>query len=38
MKMLTLDEHRDLLASAGFADIRIDALAAKGWITAQGRK
>jgi hypothetical protein len=38
MKMLTLDEHRGLLASVGFADVRIDALAAKGWITAQGRK
>jgi ubiquinone/menaquinone biosynthesis C-methylase UbiE len=38
MKMLTSDEHRDLLASVGFADVRIDALAAKGWITAQGRK
>lgn len=38
MKMLTPDEHRDLLAVAGFADIRIDALPAKGWITAQGSK
>jgi ubiquinone/menaquinone biosynthesis C-methylase UbiE len=38
MKMLTFDEHRDLLASVGFADVRIDSLAAKGWITAQGRK
>jgi len=38
MKMLTPDEHRELLASAGFADVQIDALAAKGWITAQGRK
>lgn len=38
MKMLTFDEHRDLLALAGFADVRIDALSAKGWITAQGRK
>ena len=38
MKMLTPDEHRDLLASAEFADLRIDALTAKGWITAQGRK
>ncbi len=38
MKMLTIDEHRDLLASVGFADVRIDALTAKGWITAQGRK
>lgn len=38
MKMLTPGEHRELLAAAGFADIRIDALPAKGWITAQGRK
>ena len=38
MKMLTLDEHRDLLASVGFADVRTDALAAKGWMTAQGTK
>ena len=38
MKMLTPDEHRDLLASAEFADLRIDPLTAKGWITAQGRK
>jgi SAM-dependent methyltransferase len=38
MKMLTPDEHRDLLASVGFADVQIDAVAAKGWITAQGRK
>jgi len=37
MKMLTSDEHRDLLASVGFADVRIDALPAKGWITAKGR-
>lgn len=38
MKMLTPNEHRDLLASAGFTDVQIDALPAKGWITAQGRK
>ena len=38
MKMLTPDEHRELLASAGFAEVQVDALAAKGWITAQGRK
>ncbi len=38
MKMLTPDEHRDLMTSAGFADVQIDALPAKGWITAQGRK
>jgi SAM-dependent methyltransferase len=38
MKMLTIDEHRDLLASVGFADVRIDALAAKGWICGIGKK
>ena len=38
MRMLSIDEHRDLLASVGFADVRIDVLAAKGWITVQGRK
>jgi SAM-dependent methyltransferase len=38
MKMLTVDEHRDLLALVGFADVRIDALPTKGWITTQGRK
>jgi SAM-dependent methyltransferase len=38
MKMLTLDEHREMLASAGFADVRVDAVASKGWITAQGVK
>jgi SAM-dependent methyltransferase len=38
MKMLARNEHRDLLTSVGFADVQIDALAAKGWITAQGRK
>jgi SAM-dependent methyltransferase len=38
MKMLTVDEHSDVLASAGFADVRIDALAAKGWICGVGKK
>lgn len=38
MKMLTFEEHRDLLASVGFTEIQVDTLAAKGWITAQGRK
>ena len=38
MHMLTVDEHRELLTSAAFADVQIDALPAKGWITAQGRK
>jgi ubiquinone/menaquinone biosynthesis C-methylase UbiE len=38
MTMLTPDEHRDALASAGFTEVQIDAISAKGWITAQGRK
>ena len=38
MHMLTVDEHRELLISAAFADVQIDAPPAKGWITAHGRK
>lgn len=36
--MFTPEEHRDLLAAAGYADIQIDTLPAKGWITATGKK
>jgi ubiquinone/menaquinone biosynthesis C-methylase UbiE len=38
MKMLTPDEHRNLLAAAGFADIQIDAKPEKGWICATAKK
>lgn len=38
MTLLSVDEHRELLASAGFVDVQIDADADKGWICAIGRK
>jgi SAM-dependent methyltransferase len=37
-RYLTLDEHRELLAAAGFADIVIDHHALKGWICAVARR
>lgn len=36
--MLTPDEHRDLLANAGYTGIKTDALPAKGWISVVGQK
>ena len=36
--MLTPDEHRDLLAAAGYSGIQTDAIPAKGWITVTGKK
>jgi ubiquinone/menaquinone biosynthesis C-methylase UbiE len=38
IRMLTPDEHRDLLATAGYTDIQIETLPAKGWITVTARK
>jgi hypothetical protein len=38
MKVLSPDEHRDLLADAGYSDIRILEEAVKGWICGIGRK
>jgi ubiquinone/menaquinone biosynthesis C-methylase UbiE len=38
LRLLTVDEHRDLLANAGYADIQVIAEPAKGWLCAQGRK
>lgn len=38
LTLLSVDEHRELLASAGFVDVQIDADADKGWICAMGRK
>jgi ubiquinone/menaquinone biosynthesis C-methylase UbiE len=32
MALLTVDEHRDLFAAAGFSNVRIVVEAAKGWI------
>ncbi|HEU5411834.1 MAG TPA: methyltransferase domain-containing protein, partial [Candidatus Acidoferrales bacterium] len=36
MKLLTADEHRDLLQRAGFADVQI--FTEKSWICATGKK
>ena len=36
--LLSVDEHRDLLATAGFVDVQIDTDVDKGWICATGRK
>jgi len=38
MTLLTLDEHRDLLAAAGFTGIQIDTIPTKGWICAISQK
>ena len=37
-RYLTVDEHRALLAAAGFAEIAIDTERRKGWICAVGKK
>lgn len=38
MKMLSVDEHRELFANAGYSDIQVVAESAKGWICAIGKK
>jgi ubiquinone/menaquinone biosynthesis C-methylase UbiE len=38
MKLLTADEHRELLASAGYTGIEAGTEPAKGWIYCTGRK
>lgn len=38
MTVLTPAQHHELLASAGFSAIAIDALPDKGWLTAEARK
>ena len=38
MKMLTADEHRNLLTQAGFTDVIVDVDPDKGWIFAAGKK
>lgn len=38
MKILSVDEHRDLFAEAGYSDIQVIAEPSKGWICATGRK
>jgi ubiquinone/menaquinone biosynthesis C-methylase UbiE len=38
MKLLKVDEHRELFANAGFSDIQVIEERAKGWICALGVK
>jgi ubiquinone/menaquinone biosynthesis C-methylase UbiE len=38
MAMLSVEEHRELLASAGYSEVQVTTEASKGWICAIGRK
>ena len=38
MTLLSADEHRELLTSAGYSDIQVIEERAKGWICALGKK
>ena len=38
MKLLSADEHREMLTDAGYADVRIVVDSRKGWIFASGRE
>jgi SAM-dependent methyltransferase len=38
MKLLTVNEHRELLANAGYSDVQIIEESGKGWICAIGKK
>jgi SAM-dependent methyltransferase len=38
MKFLSPDEHRDLLADAGYSNVQIALESSKGWIFASGKK
>ncbi|HLW55041.1 MAG TPA: class I SAM-dependent methyltransferase [Candidatus Angelobacter sp.] len=38
LKLLSVDEHRELLAGAGYTDIQVVVEAGKGWICALGRR
>ena len=38
MKLLSVDEHRELFANAAYSDIQIIEESGKGWICATGRK
>ncbi|MDE3109642.1 MAG: methyltransferase domain-containing protein [Acidobacteriota bacterium] len=38
IRVLTPDEHGDLLAAAGNTDIKLETQPAKGWITVTGKK
>lgn len=38
MKMLDVDEHRELFARAGYSDVRVVTVPDKGWICGIGRR
>jgi SAM-dependent methyltransferase len=38
MKLLSVEEHRELFEEAGYSDVRIVVEGGKGWICAMGRK
>ena len=38
MKMLDVDEHRELFARAGYSDVRVVTEPDKGWICGIGRR
>ncbi|HEY6444868.1 MAG TPA: class I SAM-dependent methyltransferase [Acidobacteriaceae bacterium] len=38
MKLLTPDEHRDLLESAGYANVQVALEETRGWISCRGTK
>lgn len=38
IKLLSVDEHRELLRNAGFTEVQVVEERAKGWICATGRK
>jgi ubiquinone/menaquinone biosynthesis C-methylase UbiE len=38
MKLLTVDEHRELFANAGYSDVQIIVDSGKGWICGIGKK
>lgn len=38
MKLLSVNEHRDLFANAGYSDVQIIEESSKGWICGIGRK
>jgi hypothetical protein len=38
MTLLSVDEHRELLSRAGYADVRVIEDYGRGWICGLGRK
>jgi hypothetical protein len=38
MKLLTAEEHIDMLWKAGFTDVKAYTVPEKGWVCAVGRK